>query len=96
VTDQHELKPVGLDVQVEYTVEECSSENRAKNDCVDVKVTKEVLPHGGNIVFAVGHQHAGGIGTSLHGQVASTYIPIYTSSLQTEKKILIKYEALLR
>ncbi|CAO2184468.1 unnamed protein product [Urochloa humidicola] len=56
------------DCKVEYTVEECSSENRARNECVDVKVTKEVLPRGGDIVYAVGHQHAGGIGTSLHGE----------------------------
>ncbi|CAO2207421.1 unnamed protein product [Urochloa humidicola] len=56
------------DCKVEYTVEECSSENRARNECVDVKVTKEVLPRGGDVVYAVGHQHAGGIGTSLHGE----------------------------
>ncbi|CAL5000000.1 unnamed protein product [Urochloa decumbens] len=56
------------DCKVEYTVEECSAENRARNECVDVKVTKEVLPRGGDIVYAVGHQHAGGTGTSLHGE----------------------------
>ncbi|CAO2201791.1 unnamed protein product [Urochloa humidicola] len=56
------------DCKVEYTVEECSSENRARNECVDVKVTKEVLPRGGDIVYAVGHQHAGGTGTSLHAE----------------------------
>ncbi|RLN05522.1 uncharacterized protein C2845_PM13G24070 [Panicum miliaceum] len=68
------------DCKVEYTVEECSSENRAKNDCVDMKVTKEVLPRGGDIVFAVGHQHSGGIGTSLHGQdgrLLCSSTPIY-------------------
>ncbi|KAF0929281.1 hypothetical protein E2562_019603 [Oryza meyeriana var. granulata] len=46
----------------------CSSENRAKNKCIDVKVTKEVLPRGGDIVFGVAHQHSGGLGVSLHGQ----------------------------
>ena len=50
-------------------VEECSSESRAGNECVDVKVATEVMPRGGDVVYAVGHQHAGGIGTSLHGQV---------------------------
>ncbi|TVU04840.1 hypothetical protein EJB05_47977 [Eragrostis curvula] len=54
--------------KVEYQVEECSSENRAKNDCVDVMVTKQVLPRGGDIVFGKGHQHPGGIGASLHAQ----------------------------
>jgi hypothetical protein len=58
-----------LCVQVEYQVVECSSESRAKNDCVDVMVTKQVLPRGGDIVFGVAHQHSGGIGASLHGQV---------------------------
>jgi hypothetical protein len=56
-------------VQVEYQVEECSAESRAKNDCVDVMVTKQVLPRGGDIVYGVAHQHSGGIGASLHGQV---------------------------
>ncbi|XP_062195759.1 uncharacterized protein LOC133898945 [Phragmites australis] len=54
--------------KVEYQVEECSSENRAQNDCVDVKVAKQVLPRGGDIVFGVAHQHSGGIGASLHGE----------------------------
>nr|XP_034599192.1 uncharacterized protein LOC117860084 isoform X1 [Setaria viridis]TKW11452.1 hypothetical protein SEVIR_6G234700v2 [Setaria viridis] len=54
--------------KVEYTVEACSSENRARNECVDVKVTQEVLPRGGDVVYAVGHQHTGGLGTSLHGE----------------------------
>jgi hypothetical protein len=54
--------------KVEYQVEECSSESRAKNDCVDVTATKQVLPRGGDIVFGVAHQHSGGIGASLHGQ----------------------------
>jgi hypothetical protein len=52
-----------------YQVEECSSESRAKNDCVDVMVTKQVLPRGGDIVYGVAHQHSGGIGASLHSQV---------------------------
>ncbi|KAL6646261.1 hypothetical protein ACP70R_017869 [Stipagrostis hirtigluma subsp. patula] len=54
--------------KVEYQVEECSSENSAKNDCVDVKVANQVLPRGGDIVFGVAHQHSGGIGASLHGE----------------------------
>ncbi|KAF8712703.1 hypothetical protein HU200_028467 [Digitaria exilis] len=54
--------------KVEYQVQECSSENRARNECVDVMVTKQVLPRGGDIVFAKGHQHTGGNGVSLHAQ----------------------------
>jgi hypothetical protein len=63
-----------LDVQVEYQVEECSSENRANNDCVHVQATKQILPRGGDIVFGVAHQHSGGIAASLHGEVAATLI----------------------
>jgi hypothetical protein len=64
------IEPVCLFVQVEYQVEECSPESRAKNDdCVDITSTRQVLPRGGDIVYGVAHQHSGGIGASLHGQV---------------------------
>ncbi|CAN6289016.1 unnamed protein product [Urochloa humidicola] len=53
---------------VEYQVEECNPEKRAKNDCVHVQMAKQVVPRGGDIVYAGGHQHAGGLGTSLHGE----------------------------
>ncbi|RLM61632.1 uncharacterized protein C2845_PM14G19550 [Panicum miliaceum] len=58
------------DCKVEYTVEACSSENRAKNDCVDMKVTKEALPRGGDIVFAVGHH-------TQDGRLLCSSTPIY-------------------
>ncbi|CAL5000865.1 unnamed protein product [Urochloa decumbens] len=54
--------------KIEYQVEECSSEDQAKNDCVHVQVAKQILPRGGDIVFGVAHQHSGGIGASLHGE----------------------------
>ncbi|CAO2184470.1 unnamed protein product [Urochloa humidicola] len=54
--------------KIEYQVEECSSPNRARNDCVHVQATKQVLQRGGDIVFGVAHQHSGGIGASLHGE----------------------------
>ncbi|TKW11462.1 hypothetical protein SEVIR_6G235200v4 [Setaria viridis] len=62
----HRPLPVGC--KVEYEVEECSPERRAKNDCVHVQVAKQVVPRGGDLVFGVAHQHAAGIGSSLHGQ----------------------------
>ncbi|CAL5013797.1 unnamed protein product [Urochloa decumbens] len=55
-------------IDIEYQVEKCSSEDRAKNDCVHVQVAKQILPRGGDIVFGVAHQHSGGIGASLHGE----------------------------
>ncbi|OEL36268.1 hypothetical protein BAE44_0002713 [Dichanthelium oligosanthes] len=39
-----------------------------KNDCVHVQVAKQVVPRGGDLIFGVAHQHAAGIGASLHGQ----------------------------
>ncbi|CAL5000007.1 unnamed protein product [Urochloa decumbens] len=61
-------KPLPVGCKVEYEIEECSSEDRAKNDCVHLQVAKQVVPRGGDLVFGVAHQHAAGIGSSLHGQ----------------------------
>ncbi|CAL5013800.1 unnamed protein product [Urochloa decumbens] len=61
-------KPLPVGCKVEYKIEECSSEDRGKNDCVHVQVAKQVVPRGGDLVFGVAHQHAAGIGSSLHGQ----------------------------
>ena len=76
-------------VQVEYQVEECSSENRANNDCVHVQATKQILPRGGDIVFGVAHQHSGGIAASLHGEVASTTDFIYLHFVGAEVSIIV-------
>ncbi|CAM0947216.1 unnamed protein product [Alopecurus aequalis] len=54
--------------KVDYQVEECRAVNRANNDCIHVKTVRAVLPRGGDIVYAVAHQHSGGSGSSLHGQ----------------------------
>jgi len=78
-----------LYVQIEYQVEECSSGNQAKNDCVHVQVAKQILPPGGDIVFGVGHQHSGGIAASLHGEVASTTDFIYLHFVGAELSIIV-------
>ncbi|TVU42287.1 hypothetical protein EJB05_08683, partial [Eragrostis curvula] len=78
------------DCKIEYTVEECSSENRARNQCVDVKETKEVVTHGGDIVYAVAHQHRGGIGSSLYGQdgrVLCASKPIYGTGQEVGNEV---------
>lgn len=50
---------------VEYDVEEqCSG--GAGGECVHVKTATQALPRGGDVVFGVAHQHAGGAGASLH------------------------------
>ncbi|KAI4989458.1 hypothetical protein ZWY2020_036775 [Hordeum vulgare] len=66
--------------KVEYRVDECSSEDRAKNNCVDMKTTEEMVSHGGDLVYAVAHLHRGGLGSSLHGQdgrLLCKSMPIY-------------------
>ncbi|XP_078175547.1 uncharacterized protein LOC144569198 [Carex rostrata] len=66
--------------KVEYDVKECNSEERANGDCVDTKITRLVIPHGGDIIYGVAHQHSGGAGSALYGQdgrLLCTSIPSY-------------------
>ena len=56
-------------VQVEYDVESCSASGMADNRCTDSKRISLVLPTGGYIVYGVAHQHSGGIGSALYGEV---------------------------
>jgi hypothetical protein len=56
-------------VQVEYEVESCTSTDAAGNGCIDIKRNSVTMPTGGYVVYAVAHQHAGGIGSTLYGQV---------------------------
>ncbi|KAK3123939.1 hypothetical protein QOZ80_8AG0638300 [Eleusine coracana subsp. coracana] len=66
--------------KVEYQVEKCSAADRARNNCVDVMATKEMVPYGGDLVYAAAHQHRGGIGSTLHGQdgrLLCKSMPIY-------------------
>ncbi|XP_044402077.1 uncharacterized protein [Triticum aestivum] len=66
--------------KIEYRVDECNSNDRASNNCVDMKTTKEMVSHGGDVVYAVAHLHRGGLGSSLHGQdgrLLCKSMPIY-------------------
>lgn len=56
-------------LQVEYQVESCSRENKDVNGCVDVKRTSVPMQTGGYVVYGVAHQHSGGIGSTLYGEV---------------------------
>ncbi|XP_020595572.1 LOW QUALITY PROTEIN: uncharacterized protein LOC110035644 [Phalaenopsis equestris] len=74
ITDTRD-RPTGLDFvnacsncEVEYTVPSCDSVGEDKGECIDVKKTKIVLPHGGDIIYGVAHQHIGGIGSALYGE----------------------------
>jgi hypothetical protein len=37
--------------------------------CVDVKRASFPMQSGGYVIYGVGHQHAGAIGSTLYGQV---------------------------
>ncbi|KAK2437600.1 stress up-regulated Nod 19 protein [Trifolium repens] len=52
----------------EYQVESCSTGKKEENGCVHVKRTNLPLQTGGYVIYAVAHQHSGGIGATLYGQ----------------------------
>ncbi|CAA6659649.1 unnamed protein product [Spirodela intermedia] len=67
--------------RVEYMVAPCGREAAAAGGaCIDSKRVDLVLPRGGDIVYAVAHQHTGGVGVALYGQDGRTLCsstPIY-------------------
>lgn len=57
-------------VQVEYDVEEsCSSTSTSSDGCVDNLWSMATMPTGGYVVYGVAHQHTGGLGSTLYGEV---------------------------
>ncbi|KAL3812576.1 hypothetical protein ACJIZ3_013844 [Penstemon smallii] len=52
---------------IEYDVESCPTAV-ANDGCTHKKSVSVSLPTGGDVIYGVGHQHAGGIGTTLHGE----------------------------
>ncbi|KAJ8541245.1 hypothetical protein K7X08_002061 [Anisodus acutangulus] len=65
--------------QMEYSVEPCSSAG-ANVGCTDTKKLSVPFPIGGDVIYGVAHQHAGGAGSTLHGEdgreICSSH-PIY-------------------
>jgi hypothetical protein len=55
--------------QNEYQVESCSTNHKEENGCVHVKRTNLPFQTGGYVIYGVAHQHSGGIGSTLYGQV---------------------------
>ncbi|RDX74050.1 hypothetical protein CR513_46243, partial [Mucuna pruriens] len=53
--------------KVEYDVEPCSKGHNS-SACIDVRRTSLPMPTGGYVIYGVGHQHAGAIGSTLYGQ----------------------------
>nr|XP_048332940.1 uncharacterized protein LOC125423292 [Ziziphus jujuba var. spinosa] len=67
--------------QVEYEVKKSGSPSGSNgNTCADTKRTSLSVPSGGYVVYAVAHQHTGGIGSTLYrqdGQTICSSLPIY-------------------
>ncbi|XP_031104787.1 uncharacterized protein LOC116009795 [Ipomoea triloba] len=64
---------------IEYEVESCSG-STANEKCVDTKSVSVNLASGGDVIYAVAHQHIGGIGSTLYGEDGQTIcssFPIY-------------------
>ncbi|KAL2478972.1 Stress up-regulated Nod 19 [Forsythia ovata] len=65
--------------RIEYEVPSCAV--GATNDyCTHTKSLSVSLPTGGDVIYGVGHQHAGGIGSALYGEdgrVICSSNPIY-------------------
>ncbi|KAI3463518.1 hypothetical protein Pfo_020181 [Paulownia fortunei] len=64
---------------VEYEVESCPV-GAANDSCTHTKTLTVTLPTGGDVIYGVGHQHAGGTGTALYGEggtVICTSNPTY-------------------
>lgn len=53
-------------VQIEYTVPKCLE---GESKCIHAKESFAFLPYGGDVVYAVAHQHSGGVGSSLYNEV---------------------------
>lgn len=63
--------------KVEYTVPKCAE---GETNCVHKHENLNFLPNGGDVVYAVGHQHTGGLGSSLYnedGTEICTSLPEY-------------------
>ncbi|KAK7303574.1 hypothetical protein RJT34_14483 [Clitoria ternatea] len=54
--------------KVEYDVEGCRQGHKNSSGCIDVRRTNLPMQTGGYVIYGVGHQHSGAIGSTLYGQ----------------------------
>ncbi|XP_059638819.1 uncharacterized protein LOC132281101 [Cornus florida] len=59
---------IGHNCPVEYDVDACTATDEANDGCIDTKRVSLSMPTGGNVIYSVAHQHAGGIGLTLYGE----------------------------
>lgn len=67
------------DCKIEYNVESCPAGVNS-DQCVDTRRVTLSAPTSGDIIYGVGHQHTGGIGTSLYGEggrLLCSSVPVY-------------------
>lgn len=57
----------GVGCQVEYDVAPCSA-GSPPSECIDTREAHMAIPRGGDVIYAVAHQHTGGLGSVLYGQ----------------------------
>lgn len=65
--------------KIEYDIPSCAAGNN-EADCVYTQESAMVIPDGGDVIYAVAHQHAGGIGAVIYGEDGReicTSLPIY-------------------
>ncbi|XP_045805133.1 uncharacterized protein LOC123898265 [Trifolium pratense] len=77
------------DCKIEYEVEPCNTSHVNGSDCVDVKRASFPIQNGGYVIYGVGHQHAGAIGSTLYGQdgrVICTSMPKYGKGKRAGKE----------
>ncbi|KAB1200266.1 hypothetical protein CJ030_MR0G007710 [Morella rubra] len=61
---------------VEYEVESCNASCMVDNGCTDNKRLSLTMPRGGFVVYGVAHQHAGGIGSALYGEMYQDFVTL--------------------
>ncbi|XP_052181082.1 uncharacterized protein LOC127794191 isoform X2 [Diospyros lotus] len=70
---------------VEYDVVSCSSTDLTNDSCTDTRRVSLAMPKGGTVVYAVAHQHTGGIGSTLYGEdgrIICSSIPTYGDGIE--------------
>ncbi|KAH7302279.1 hypothetical protein KP509_23G063800 [Ceratopteris richardii] len=75
----------GSTCKVEYDVSPCSSEEIGTSECIHTQESTMEVPIGGEVVYAVAHQHKGGVGAAIYGQDGReicTSVPMYGNGTQ--------------
>lgn len=61
-----------INMQIEYDIEK-STTGFATNNFTSTRRSSVILPIDGDVVYGVAHQHSGGIGSALYGEVKISF-----------------------